>query len=163
MTPTPTACSTSTPATAQSVSLPAAVCGICEKTEDVDCYRFDGTEGQELTFNVYAQRVTTAVHSMQSGNGTYLMDALMTLYGPHGQIIAQNDGQAQTPNDVDQLVERHFLSPESRKDEYNLKFVRDRLTGEPGKNRELLHLYRDILKGKTIADNTLSPVHSSTC
>ena len=28
---------------------------------------------------------------MQSGNGTYLMDALMTLYGPNGQIIAQND------------------------------------------------------------------------
>ena len=80
---------------AQSVSLPTAVCGTVERTEDVDHFRFVGKKGQPVSFNIYAQRVTRAVHSMQSGgsggNVIYLMDAILTLYGPNGQVVAQND------------------------------------------------------------------------
>lgn len=75
---------------AQDVSVPSAVCGVCEKPEDVDCYRFQGKAGQELTFLVYAQRVTAAIHDMVSKGG-YSMDAILVLYGPNGQVIAQND------------------------------------------------------------------------
>jgi hypothetical protein len=81
---------------AQKITFPAAVCGICERSEDVDYYRFAAKAGQEMTFNVYAQRVTEAVHSMQSGGGggidlIYLMDSILTLYGPNGRVIAQNE------------------------------------------------------------------------
>ena len=80
-----------TPATAQAVSIPVAISGVCEQAEDVDCFAVTGKAGQGLTFQVYAQRVTQAVHSMQSGGGTYLMDPILTLFGPNGQVVAQND------------------------------------------------------------------------
>jgi len=79
------------PTNAQAVTVPSAIAGTCEKTEDVDCYRIAAEAGQSLTFEVFAQRVTEAVHSMQSGNGTYLMNPLLTLMTSTGQVLAQND------------------------------------------------------------------------
>ncbi len=76
-------------------------------------------------------------------------------------LLTQHNGQTLNPEDVDRLVEKHFLAPESSKDEYNLKFVRDRLTSEPEETRELLQLYRNILKGQAITDDTLSRVHNN--
>lgn len=76
--------------TAQAVTVPSTVCGICEKSEDLDCYKFTGKKGQEITLQVYAQRVTEAIHTMQT-SGVYLMDSILTLYGPQKQIVAQND------------------------------------------------------------------------
>ncbi|QDV53771.1 hypothetical protein [Gimesia fumaroli] len=76
--------------TAQPVTVPSTVCGICEKSEDLDCFKFTGKKGQEITLQVYAQRVTEAIHTMQTSN-VYLMDSILTLYGPQKQIIAQND------------------------------------------------------------------------
>lgn len=81
-----------TAATAQTVAVPSAVCGVVEKFEDVDCYRFSAKAGQELTFNLFAQRVTDNIHSMVvKGPRIYLMDGILTLSGPNGQVIAQND------------------------------------------------------------------------
>lgn len=83
------------PATAQKVSFPVAICGMCEQAEDVDYYQLTGTAGQEITVNLYAQRVTKAIHSMQSGGSgasvMYLMDSILTLYGSNGQVITEND------------------------------------------------------------------------
>ena len=77
---------------AQTVDLPAAICGVCEKFEDVDCFTFDGTAGQELTLEIFAQRATDKIHSMVvRGPRIYLMDPILTLIGPNGQVIAQND------------------------------------------------------------------------
>ena len=81
-----------TPATAQKVPVPAAICGVCEKPEDVDCYRFAGKAGQELTIEIFAQRVTDRIHGMVvRGANIYLMSPILTLYGPTGQVVAQND------------------------------------------------------------------------
>ncbi|HUY88173.1 MAG TPA: PPC domain-containing protein [Pirellulales bacterium] len=80
-----------TAATAQTFALPAALCGQCEKSEDVDCYRFSGKAGDEAVFQIYAQRVTTAIHDMVARGGNYLMDPILTLFGPTGQVVAQND------------------------------------------------------------------------
>lgn len=81
-----------TPQTAQSVAWPVAICGLCEQFEDVDCYRLEGEAGQELTIEIYAQRVTDRLHSMVvRGPRIYLMDPILTLYGPNGQVVAQND------------------------------------------------------------------------
>jgi hypothetical protein len=79
-----------TRAAAQSVPVPSAVCGVCEKAEDVDHYRFSGKAGQELTCQIFAQRVTAAIHDMVGG-GHYHMDPILTLYSPHDQVVAQQD------------------------------------------------------------------------
>ncbi len=76
--------------TAQEVTVPSTVCGLVERSEDLDCYKFKGKKGQEITIQVYAQRVTEAIHTMQTSN-VYLMDSILTLYGPQKQIVAQND------------------------------------------------------------------------
>lgn len=76
--------------TAQEITFPSTVCGIIEKSEDMDCFKFKGKKGQEITLEVYAQRVTESIHTMQT-SGVYLMDSILTLYGPQKQIVAQND------------------------------------------------------------------------
>lgn len=74
------------------VTLPVAVCGRIERAEDVDFFSFEGKRGQQLTAELYAQRVTEGIHGMVvRGPLIYLMDGLLTLYGPNGQVIAQND------------------------------------------------------------------------
>lgn len=77
---------------AVAVNLPVAICGRVERAEDVDFYSFEGKAGQEITAELFAQRVTASVHGMVvRGPLIYLMDGLMTLYGPNGQVVAQND------------------------------------------------------------------------
>lgn len=78
--------------TAVKVEVPAAICGRIERAEDVDFYSFDGNAGQQITVNLFAQRSTQAIHGMVvRGPLIYLMDGLLTLYGPNGQVVAQND------------------------------------------------------------------------
>lgn len=77
---------------AASVELPVAVCGRIERAEDVDFYSFEGKAGQSVCIDLYAMRVTESIHGMVvRGPLIYLMDGLLTLYGPNGQVIAQND------------------------------------------------------------------------
>lgn len=74
------------------VALPVAICGRIERAEDVDFYAFEGKAGQEITAELFAQRATAGIHGMVvRGPLIYLMDGLMTLYGPNGQVVAQND------------------------------------------------------------------------
>ncbi len=80
------------PKSAQLVTLPVAVCGTVEKFEDVDYYRFALKKGEEVTCEIFAQRVTDRIHNMVvSGPRIYLMDAILTLIAPSGQVVAQND------------------------------------------------------------------------
>ena len=77
---------------AQPVTVPTAICGRVERFEDVDFFSFEGKAGQQLTLEVFAQRATAGVHGMVvRGPLIYLMDSLLTLHGPNGQIVAQND------------------------------------------------------------------------
>lgn len=76
---------------AQAVAIPAAICGVCEAAEDVDCYRFSGKQGQTISAQIFAQRMTAAIHDMVGPNQTYHMDAILTLSGSNGQIVATND------------------------------------------------------------------------
>ncbi len=80
-----------TAATAQPISVPAAVCGVCERFEDVDYYRFTGKAGQELTIQIYAQRVTEGIYDMAVRIGVQLMDSTLVLSGPRGQVVARNN------------------------------------------------------------------------
>ena len=76
---------------AQPVPLPAAICGVCERDEDVDCYRFSGVKGQRITAQVFAQRVTECVHIMVVKHPVYHMNPVLTVLGPSGQVVAEND------------------------------------------------------------------------
>jgi hypothetical protein len=81
-----------TRATAQSVSVPAAVCGAIERFEDVDYYRISGEAGQDLVCQIFAQRVTRAIHCMAIRYPKiHLMDSMLTLLDSTGRVIAQND------------------------------------------------------------------------
>lgn len=74
------------------VTVPSAICGRVERAEDVDFYSFEGKAGQQITAELFAQRATAGIHGMVvRGPLIYLMDGLMTLYGPNGQVVAQND------------------------------------------------------------------------
>lgn len=77
-------------AQAQSVSIPSTLCGQCIDMEDVDCYRVASKKGERLTFQIYAQRLTQAVHDMV-GKAGYHMDPILTLTAPNGQIVGMND------------------------------------------------------------------------
>lgn len=77
---------------AQPVTVPAAICGRVERFEDVDFFTFEGKAGQQITLEMFAQRSTAGIHGMVvRGPLIYLMDSLLTLHGPNGQIVAQND------------------------------------------------------------------------
>jgi hypothetical protein len=79
------------PASAQSVLLPSAICGVCDRNEDVDCFRFVGKQGQRITAQVYAQRVTECIHTMVVKHPIYHMNPVLTVLGPSGQVVAEND------------------------------------------------------------------------
>lgn len=79
------------PEAAQTVSVPSAVCGVCDRNEDVDCFKFAGVRGQRLTAQVYAQRVTERIHIMLVKHPVYHMNPILTLLGPSGQVVAEND------------------------------------------------------------------------
>ena len=80
-----------TPDAAQPFAVPAALCGVCERNEDVDCFRFSGVQGQRISMQVYAQRVTERIHIMLVRHPIYHMDPILTLLGPNGQVVAEND------------------------------------------------------------------------
>ncbi len=80
----------SKPAKAQLLKLPVALCGTCDPAEDVDCYRFRGKAGQELSCEVFAQRVSKAIHDMVSRGG-YHLDPILTLRNSHDQVVAMVD------------------------------------------------------------------------
>lgn len=80
---------------AQTVSVPAAVCGAIERFEDVDYYRIQGEAGQDLVCQIFAQRVTRAIHCMAIRYPKiHLMDSMLTLLDSNGRVIAQNDNYA---------------------------------------------------------------------
>ena len=80
------------PAGAQAVALPVAVCGMIDRFEDVDCFRIRGEAGQDLVCQIYAQRVTCAIHCMAVRYPKiHLMDAMLTLLGPDGKLVSLND------------------------------------------------------------------------
>ena len=77
---------------AMAVTLPVAICGRVERAEDVDFYSFEGKAGQQITAELFAQRATAGIHGMVvRGPLIYLMDGLVTLHGPNGQVVVQND------------------------------------------------------------------------
>src|SRR5262245_47494105 len=72
--------------TAQTIALPAAVCGALEAQEDVDFFKFRVTAGQALTFHMYCHRLADRIHDLQS-----IADPILILRDEKGTVLASND------------------------------------------------------------------------
>jgi hypothetical protein len=75
-----------TPAKAQAITLPAAVCGVIDKNEDVDFYRFQADAGQSLVFRVRCARLEDRIHDLQTH-----ADPILTLRTASGATLATSD------------------------------------------------------------------------
>ena len=109
---------------AQPVQVPTAICGTIADFEDVDYYRIHGSAGQDLVCQIFAQRITRAIHTMAIRYPKiHLMDAMLTLFGPDGRIVAQND------NYIGGDAMLHVKLPESG--DYVLEVRDTRYAGDP--------------------------------
>ncbi len=64
---------------AQSVQLGQTIEGVVNPASDVDVFRFDGKQGQQIVLEVFAARFGSP------------LDSLLTLYDAEGRIVASND------------------------------------------------------------------------
>ncbi len=72
--------------TAQTITLPATVCGAIEKAEDVDYYKFKVAAGIALTFHVRCQRLENRIHDLQEH-----ADPIITVRNATGTVLASAD------------------------------------------------------------------------
>ena len=71
---------------ANAVTLPATICGVIEKNEDVDYFRFHVEAGQALSFHVRSQRLQDRIHDLQQH-----VDPIISLRNSNGTTLASND------------------------------------------------------------------------
>jgi hypothetical protein len=74
------------PKSAQSLTLPCALCGTVGKAEDVDWYAIDAKAGQRLTFSVWANRLENKIHDLQTH-----FDPIISLHDAKGRELAADD------------------------------------------------------------------------
>ncbi|HEV3025273.1 MAG TPA: DVUA0089 family protein, partial [Pirellulales bacterium] len=73
-------------AAAQSVTLPATLCGAIEKAEDVDFFKFTVAENTAWTFHVQSSRCEDKIHDLQVHS-----DPILLLRNASGTVLATND------------------------------------------------------------------------
>ena len=71
---------------AQSISLPAAICGKVEKNEDVDFYKFNVNAGQVFSFHVRSMRLQDRIHDLQNH-----IDPILSIRNAQGTTLVAND------------------------------------------------------------------------
>ncbi|MCA9177021.1 MAG: hypothetical protein KDB14_21175 [Planctomycetales bacterium] len=76
----------SSPEDPQAMSVPGVWCGVIEKAEDVDAYRFHATAGQRLSFHVRCMRLQDKIHDLQTH-----ADPIITLRNSSGATLATSD------------------------------------------------------------------------
>lgn len=89
-----------TPAQAQAITMPAAIAGVIERTDDVDYYAFQARKGQRFTFQIHARTLNSA------------LDSMLRILNEKGETLAENDdasdktGRRESRNEI--------LCPDSR-------------------------------------------------
>ncbi len=71
---------------AQEISLPATVCGLIDRAEDVDFYKFKVEAGTSLNFHVRSMRLEDKIHDLQQH-----VDPLIALRNSTGTTLATSD------------------------------------------------------------------------
>ena len=74
------------PDKAHTVSLPAVLCGVIEKAEDVDFWKFSAGAGQSISFHVRCQRLQDKIHDLQ-----FHADPILFLRDTAGSVLAMSD------------------------------------------------------------------------
>lgn len=75
-----------TPAKAQPIPIPSAVCGTIETVEDVDCFRFTAPAGCSLVFRVWGMRLEDRIHDLQEH-----IDPILTIRNAAGATVTASD------------------------------------------------------------------------
>ena len=70
----------------QAVTLPATLCGVIEKGEDFDFWKFTVDAGQTILFQVRCQRLQDKIHDLQVH-----ADPILFLRDPKGGVLAMSD------------------------------------------------------------------------
>ncbi len=73
---------------------------------------------------------------------------------------ASSDGIGISSGEIDRIVEKEFFAPGVERKESNLSFVRNRLADRGATTRRLLQLYQQALRGETVKDDVISPIHN---
>jgi hypothetical protein len=71
---------------AQAITLPCNIDGRIQQGEDIDCYKFKATAGQEVVFTVMCARAEDKIHDLQEH-----ADPILTLTDTAGKTLAEND------------------------------------------------------------------------
>lgn len=74
------------PEEAQTITLPATVCGTIERAEDMDYFKFQAEAGAALTFHVRSMRLQDKIHDLQKH-----ADLIITLRNASGTTLAASD------------------------------------------------------------------------
>lgn len=75
-------------ATGTPVTLPGTVCGLIEKAEDVDFFKFTIDKPTALTFHVRSSRLQDRIHDLQTHS-----DPLIALRNSSGTVLALSDNE----------------------------------------------------------------------
>ena len=71
---------------AQRIPLPATLCGVIEKAEDVDFWKFSVEARQKLSFHVRCQRTQDKIHDLQAH-----ADPILFIRNTKGELLAMSD------------------------------------------------------------------------
>ncbi|MDE0736601.1 MAG: hypothetical protein OSB47_12305, partial [Pirellulaceae bacterium] len=71
---------------ANEITVPATICGVIEKAEDVDYFKFKATAGMALSFHVRCMRLQDRIHDLQKH-----ADPMITLRTASGSTLAAVD------------------------------------------------------------------------
>ena len=104
--------------THQSIRIPTAICGRIEKAEDVDRYKFNALEDDEITFHVVCLRLQFRIHDLQKH-----ADPIIAIRNSSGSIIASSDNAFRG----DPFIRHKFNEP----GEYELEIRDVRYQGNP--------------------------------
>ena len=107
-------------------------------------------KGLEKKYPDQSQAIFTRIYHWTNGH-PYLTQKLC-------KEVVKGEEEGWTNGQIDDLVERTFLSEKALKEE-NLQFVRDKILTH-AKQRELLGLYRKVHKGQKVPDNPQSPLQT---
>ena len=108
---------------AQAVAFPQVIDGAIGQSQDVDVFRFEGKEGQQVVIEVFAARYGSS------------LDSFLTLYNVDGQIIASND-------DIEGSTDSRIEATLPKAGAYYVSVIDAHDAGGPA------HVYRLVLRGK---------------
>ena len=103
------------------------------------------------------------VRSVRSDRDEQTLDQIHQWTDGHPYLTQLLASVSDSDSTIDQLVDKLFFNAGEAQEDSNLKFVRGRLAlgddADPVK-RQALSLYRDVIRGKTVTDNAMSPSHN---